>query len=150
MYACVPCVFTFCVQHLHYSTGQRMVERVSKLDTDIHSLEAVRDDAAQHKAAPPSDCEDPEREMLREIASYSPLLIQYIQGCIDFTDAQVCGAIHGCVVANLLFRLQYPHCHSHVASLYMPTQARVDSYLFVINAITARAVESNARVPVDS
>lgn len=114
---------------LRCSTGQRMVERVSRLDTDIHSLETVRDDAA-HKAAPPSDCEDPEREMLREIASYSPLLIQYIQGCIDFTDAQVCGQFFACVHDLLLFRQHY-RCHpSRITYSYICMQARCRTHDF--------------------
>ena len=66
-----------------------MVSRVSKLDQDIHGLEAVSSDAGTKSPPNGSECEDPEKELLREIATYSPLVVKFLESIMTFSDVEV-------------------------------------------------------------
>lgn len=69
--------------------SQRMVSRVAKLDVDIDAVERSRPSQPSVKSPNPNEAEDPERELLREVATYSPLLVQLLEGVLTFSKEQV-------------------------------------------------------------
>lgn len=66
------------------SLAQRMVQRVSDLDANLHAPEAFNKGVGADR----EECEEPEREMLREVGSYSPLLQQFLGTCLHMSDEQ--------------------------------------------------------------
>lgn len=69
--------------------AQRMVSRVSKLDQDIHGLESSAVEVGTKSPPNGSECEDSEKELLREIATYSPLVVKLLESVMTFSDAEV-------------------------------------------------------------
>jgi hypothetical protein len=78
-----------------------MVGRVSKLDHDIHVLEAAVAEAGTKSPPSASECEDPDKELLREIATYSPLVVKLLESIMTFSDAEVCYLICGSYCLDL-------------------------------------------------